>query len=85
MIKEESNISNIENATEQPCQERRIRKHYRNPTEDRAIGNVMREWRRDQRRLEYERRKAIWEAQHPGKVYENRKRFNTRVWREGER
>ena len=65
-----------------------IRKAYRSPTEDLAIGRVMKEWRRKQkRRREHEaylHRKASWEAAHPGNVYEHRKRFNTRVWKAGD-
>jgi len=66
-----------------------VRKAYRSPTEDAAIGHIMREWRREQKRRRnheaYLFRKAAWEAARPGKLYENRPRFNTRVWREGER
>ena len=61
---------------------------YRSPTEDEAIGNIIREWRREQKRIrEHEaflERKATWEVRHPGKIYEHRKRFNTQVWKAGD-
>ena len=66
-----------------------VRKAYRSPTEDAAIGHIMREWRQEQKRRRdheaYLLRKAAWEAAYPGKLYENRPRFNTRVWRDGDR
>ena len=68
--------------------EKPVRKAYRSPTEDAAIGHIMREWRRKQKRRRdheaYLLREATWEAAHPGKLYENRPRFNTQVWREGD-
>jgi hypothetical protein len=66
-----------------------ISKAYRSPTEDAAIGRVMKEWRRKQKRRRdreaYLARKTAWETAHPGKLYENRPRFNTRVWKDGGR
>ena len=65
-----------------------ISKAYRSPTEDAAIGHIMSERRKKQKRRRdrdaYFLRKAAWEAAHPGKLYENRPRFNTQVWREGD-
>ena len=65
--------------------EKPIRKAYRSFTEDIAMAHVMRDWHREQRKARehraYLKRKAAWEARHPGKGYGNWKRFNTSVWR----
>ena len=66
-----------------------VQKAYSTPTEDAAIGSVMRQWKREQKRQReheaYLSRKASWEATHPGKAYEDRPRHNTQVWKEGDR
>lgn len=63
---------------------------YRSPTEDAAIGKVMREWKREKERVDrqeaYQARKSAWEEAHPGKAYEDRPRnhdHNITVWHEG--
>lgn len=65
-----------------------VRKAYCSPTEDTAIGHIMSERRKKQKRRRdreaYLLRKTAWEAAHPGKIYENRPRFNTQVWRESD-
>ena len=64
-----------------------VRKAYRSPTEDAAVGHIMREWRREQKRQRdhdaYLLRKATWEVAHPGITYEQRPRYNTKVWKDG--
>ena len=69
--------------------EKPVRKAYRSPTEDAAIGHIMREWRREQKRQRdhdaYLLRKATWEATHPGMTYELRPRYNIQVWKDGDR
>ena len=66
-----------------------VQRAYSNPTEDLAIGRVMRQWKKKQKRKRdhenYLARKAAWETAHPGKLYEDRPRYNTRVWKDGGR
>ena len=68
--------------------EKPIHRAYANPTEDLAIGRVMRQWKYQQKRQrdheDFLKRKASWEAAHPGKVYEDRPRYNTQVWKDGD-
>ena len=70
---------------QQPCREHPYHRPYASPTEDIAMAHVMRDRHREQRKARehraYLKRKAAWEARHPGKGYGNRKRFNTSVWR----
>ena len=69
--------------------EKPIHRAYANPTEDLAIGRMMRQWKKKQKRKrdheDYLARKVAWEAAHPGKLYEDRPRYNTQVWKDGDR